>query len=155
MTDEFKEYIKQVKKNIQILARTLMNYGYKLSGDGTDTHLILVNVREAGLTGSKVEKICEFVNISLNKNSIYGDQSAMNPSGVRIGSPWMSTRGCKEEEFIKIGEFLHRAIQIGLQIQEKSGKMLKDFVQEFDNNDELQDLKNDVKEFMYKLNTQN
>lgn len=151
-SDEYKEYVEQVQKNAKILCKTLMEYGYKIMSDGTDNHLILLNVRDEGLTGSKIEKICEYVNITLNKNSIYGDKSAVTPGGVRIGSPWMTTRGCKEEEFIKIAEFIHRCIQISLRIQEKNGKMLKNFVMEFDDNEELQNLKQDVKEFMNKIN---
>jgi len=148
MTPMYKEYIIQVKKNAKTLANELMDRGYKLSSDGTDTHLILMNVRDVGLTGSKVEKICEWLDISLNKNSLYGDQSAMNPGGIRLGTPWMTTRGCKEEEFKQIAEFLDRSIKIAVNIQEKRGKLLKDFVDEFDKNDELLVLKNDIKEFM-------
>jgi len=151
-TEEYREYIKQVHKNIKIFAEKIMEYGYHIMTDGTDNHLVLINVKKTGLTGSKVEKLCEYVNISLNKNSIYGDASAFNPSGIRIGSPWMTTRGCKEEEFVKIAEFIHRSIQIGVKIQEESGKMLKDFVKRFDGDQNLEDLRKDVQEFMDKLN---
>lgn len=152
MTKEYQEYIEQVQKNISKFAEKMMEYGYHIMTDGTDNHLVLVNVKKAGLTGSKVEKICEYINISLNKNSIYGDTSAFNPSGIRVGSPWMTTRGCKEEEFVKIAEFIHRSIQIGLKIQEESGKMLKEFVKGFDGNKDLEDLKKDIQMFMDRVN---
>ena len=152
MTDDYSKYITQVHKNISVFADKMIEYGYNIVSDGTDTHLVLINVKNAGLTGSKVEKICEYVNISLNKNSIYGDVSAFNPSGIRIGSPWMTTRGCKEAEFIKIAEFIHRCIQIGLEVQKGSGKMLKDFVKGLDGNEDLGILKNDIQEFMDKIN---
>ena len=152
MTDEYKEYIKQVHINIKTFSDKMIEYGYHVMTNGTDTHLVLINVKKAGLTGSKVEKICEYVDISLNKNSIYGDTSAFNPSGIRIGSPWMTTRGCKEGEFVKIAEFIHRCIQIGLVVQEERGKMLKDFVKGFEGNKELEDLKKDIQNFMNELN---
>lgn len=152
ITDEYKEYIKQVRDNAKILAKTLMDYGYHLMTNGTDTHLILMDVKSSGITGSKIEKICEYVDISLNKNTIYGDKSAFNPSGIRIGTPWMTTRGCKEKEFIKIGEFIHQCIQIGLDIQERKGKMLKDFVKGFDDCLELQKLKQNIQIFMEDIN---
>jgi glycine hydroxymethyltransferase len=152
MTDEYEEYIKQVHLNIKTFSDKMIEYGYHVMTNGTDTHLVLINVKKTGLTGSKVEKICEYVDISLNKNSIYGDTSAFNPSGIRIGSPWMTTRGCKEREFVKIAEFIHRCIQIGLVIQEERGKMLKDFVKGFEGNKELEDLKKDIQNFMNELN---
>ncbi len=74
-TPEFKEYIIQVIKNAKIMAKTLINYGYKICTGGTDNHLILCDLRDKNITGSKVEKIAEYVNISLNKNSVPGDKS--------------------------------------------------------------------------------
>lgn len=144
MTDEFKQYIIQVKLNAKYLADTLINFGYSLSSNGTDNHLILMQVSDKGIMGSKIEKICEYVDISLNKNSIYGDTSALNPGGIRLGTSWLTTRGFMEDDFVKIGEFLHRSILIAITLQEKSGKLIKDFVNEFDNCHELQILKNDV-----------
>lgn len=144
-TPEFKSYIQQVKKNAKKLAEELINRGYSLSTDGTDNHLILMNVREKGVTGSKVEKLCEMVDISLNKNSIYGDKSAMNPGGVRIGTPCVTTRGFKEEDMVKLAELLDRTICLCLKIQEKSGKKLVDFVgrlSEF--KEEINDIKEEV-----------
>ena len=151
-TEKYHKYIKQVKSNAKILAETLIRKGYNLSTNGTDTHLVLLNVRDKGLTGSKVEKICEYVNISLNKNSIYGDKSAVTTGGIRLGTPWMSSRGCQEEDFIMIANFLDRVINIALKIQESKGKLLKDFVKEFDKNEDLQELKKDVQIFMNKIN---
>lgn len=151
-TEKYHKYIKQVKSNAKILAETLIRKGYNLSTNGTDTHLVLLNVRDKGLTGSKVEKICEYVNISLNKNSIYGDKSAVTPGGIRLGTPWMSSRGCQEEDFIMIANFLDRVINVALKIQESKGKLLKDFIKEFDKNEDLQELKKDVQIFMDKIN---
>merc|ERR1712070_1256281 len=125
---EFKLYAKQIKANAAALADFLVSKGYKLATDGTENHLMLWDLRPLGLTGSKMEKVFEKLHITLNKNAVHGDVSAMAPGGVRIGAPAMTSRGLKEAEFVKIGEFLDRALQIALATQEKSGKKLNDFL---------------------------
>merc|ERR1711865_70533 len=129
-TPEFKAYIQQVKANAKTLADFLTSKGYKLATDGTENHLLLWDLRPLGLTGNKIEKLFDMVHITLNKNSVHGDVSAMSPGGVRIGSPAMTSRGLKEAEFLKIGEFLVRAIELALEVQAKSGKKLADFMKE-------------------------
>merc|ERR1719463_799361 len=94
---------------------------------GPHNHLVLWDLRPHGLTGGKVEKVCEAASISLNRNCVHGDASALSPGGVRIGSPAMTTRGCNEQHFQKIAEFLDRVVGIALQIQSEKGKKLKDF----------------------------
>merc|ERR1712139_245859 len=117
-TPEFVEYSKQVCANAKALGDALMAKGHKLASDGTDNHLILLDLRPHGLTGSKVEKVCELASISLNRNAVHGDQSALSPGGVRIGTPAMTTRGCTTDDFKKIGEFLDRCVKIALKVQE-------------------------------------
>jgi glycine hydroxymethyltransferase len=124
---EFKDYIIQVKKNAKVLGEYLMNRGYKLSTNGTDNHLVLVNLRNMEISGSKAEYVCEQIDVSLNKNSVYGDTSAVNPGGIRIGTPALTTRGFKETDFEKVGECIDGVIQLCKQVQEKSGKKLVDF----------------------------
>lgn len=75
-----------------------------------------------------MEKICDRVHITLNKNAVQGDRSAVSPGGVRVGTPALTTRGMKEAEFRKIAVFMDRAAKIALKIQKTSGKMLKEFV---------------------------
>ena len=154
MTPEFKEYIIQVKKNAKVLANILMDHGYNLSTNGTDNHLILINLKPNDLTGSKVERVCELVGISLNKNAVYGDISALSPGGVRIGTPPLTTRGFKEEGFIKVGELIHECIQLCLEIQTVSGKKIKDFKRVLDENEEfkskIQKIKSKVKDLALK-----
>merc|ERR1712190_458692 len=123
----FVEYSKAVVTNAQTLASELKAKGHKLASDGTDNHLVLWDLRPHGLTGSKLEKVCEGASISLNRNAVHGDASALSPGGVRIGSPAMTTRGCTAEDFQKIANFLDRCCQIALKIQEAHGKKLKDF----------------------------
>jgi len=150
---EFKNYIIQVKKNAKILAKELMNYGYNISTNGTDNHLILINLRSKGISGSKVEKICELVNISINKNSVFGDKSALSPGGIRIGSPPLTSRGMIEKDFKEVGKFIHQCILLAIEIQKKSGKKMKDFnknIYHFDN--EINVIKNNVITFATKFN---
>lgn len=109
---EFKEYQKQVLKNIQILKDTLKENGFRIISDGTDNHLILVDVKSIGLTGKQAEEILDKINITCNKNTIpYDTESPFITSGIRIGSPAMTTRGLKEKEFKKIGEIIASALK--------------------------------------------
>jgi glycine hydroxymethyltransferase len=80
------------------LADELMKRGHKLITGGTDNQLMLLDVRPHTLTGSKFEKACDEVHITLNKNTIIGDKSAVTPGGVRIGTPAVTTRGYKEAD---------------------------------------------------------
>merc|ERR1712232_995192 len=146
-SDDFKKYSKQVKENANILADTLEAKGHKLASDGTDNHLVLWDLRPHGLTGSKVEKACEAASISLNRNAVCGDASALSPGGVRIGTPAMTTRGCTAEHFKQIGEFLDRVVKISIRIQNQSGKKLKDFEEALKTDKEIDDLRKDVQAF--------
>merc|ERR1711972_834386 len=146
-TPDFVEYSKNVCTNAKTLAETLMAKGHKLASDGTDNHLVLWDLRPHGLTGSKVEKVCEACSISLNRNAVHGDASALSPGGVRIGTPAMTTRGLKEDGFKKIAEFLDQVLQISLQIQEEKGKKLKDFEEGLKDCKEIEDLKKEVEGF--------
>eukprot|EP00188_Purpureofilum_apyrenoidigerum_P003046 Plantae.Rhodophyta-Purpureofilum_apyrenoidigerum.ctg30909.p1 GENE.Plantae.Rhodophyta-Purpureofilum_apyrenoidigerum.ctg30909~~Plantae.Rhodophyta-Purpureofilum_apyrenoidigerum.ctg30909.p1 ORF type:complete len:464 (+),score=92.45 Plantae.Rhodophyta-Purpureofilum_apyrenoidigerum.ctg30909:185-1576(+) len=147
VTPEFKEYVKQVKRNAVALAETLKGFGYKLVTDGTENHLVLWDLRPTNFSGSKAQVLFDAVSITLNKNAVHGDKSAMNPGGVRLGTPALTTRGMMEEDFQKVGEFLHRGIQIGLAIQEASGKKLKDFEARLSGNTDLDALRKEVEEF--------
>lgn len=111
LSPEWKGYIKQVKANAAKLAESLIHKGYKMSSGGTDNHLILWVVKDAGLTGSKVEKACELVGVSLNKNCVPGDKSALNPGGVRIGMPAMTARGVKEGDVEEIADILDSIVK--------------------------------------------
>merc|ERR1712061_378519 len=143
-SESFKEYSKAVVTNARILGETLMSKGHKLASDGTDNHLVLWDLRPHGLTGSKVEKVCEVCSISLNRNAVHGDASALSPGGVRIGSPAMTTRGCSNEDFKKIAEFLDRCCQIALKVQQEKGKKLKDFEAGLPENSDVVQLRKEV-----------
>ena len=145
--ESFKQYIQQVKLNAKKLSECLIAKGYKVCTNGTDNHLVLCDLRNKNITGSKVEKICEFVDISINKNSVPGDKSALSPGGIRLGSPALTTRGLKEDDFIKVVDFIDEAINIGIDIQEKTGKSLKKFTNEFKDNEHLINLKKKINNF--------
>merc|ERR1719230_1020667 len=148
---EFVEYSKQVVANSKALADALIAKGHKLASDGTDNHLVLWDLRPHGLTGSKVEKVCEAASISLNRNAVHGDASALSPGGVRVGAPAMTTRGCGAEEFRQIAVFLDRCCQIALRIQAAKGKKLKDFEAGLVGDKELEALKGEVNTWASRL----
>merc|ERR1712217_552590 len=118
--------------------------GHKLASDGTDNHLVLWDLCPHGLTGSKVEKVCELASISLNRNAVHGDASALAPGGVRIGSPAMTTRGCTTEHFRQVARFLDRCCQISVKVQKEKGKKLKDFEAAIPDDADVKALRTDV-----------
>merc|ERR1740139_611117 len=122
MTPEFKVYSSQVCKNAKALGDKLISLGYSLATGGTENHLVLWDLRPQKLTGSKYEKVCDAVCITLNKNCVPGDRSAVTPGGVRIGTPALTTRKMVESDFEQIADFLDRALKLALSIQEKSGQ---------------------------------
>ncbi|KAI3650619.1 hypothetical protein MP228_004100 [Amoeboaphelidium protococcarum] len=148
-SDEFKQYAKQVRKNAQALAEALKSRGYKLVTDGTDNHIVLWDLRPQGLTGSKLEKVCDQLHITINKNSVHGDVSAMSPGGVRLGSSALTSRSFTEEDFEQVATYLDRAVKLALNIQKNSkSKLMKDFVVSLDNaQPELKKLKEEVSHF--------
>ena len=127
-TPEFKEYSKNVIENAQTLAGTLMELGHKIQTDGTDNHIVLWDLRPHGLSGSKVETLCDKVHITVNKNTVVGDKSAFSPGGVRLGSPALTSRGFGKEDFVKVANFLDRVVKLALKVQAASpSKKLTDF----------------------------
>eukprot|EP00466_Bigelowiella_natans_P001292 jgi/Bigna1/41119/e_gw1.49.10.1 len=144
----FKEYSHQVIRNAKVLADTLISKGYKLVTNGTDNHLILWDLRPHNITGSKMEALCEAVSITLNKNAVFGDTSALTPGGVRVGTPALTTRGFLENDFIKVGQLLDKACTLAQKIQRESGsKKLVTFKQQMQGHPEVQALKVEVESF--------
>ncbi len=109
---EFKQYARQIVANAKVLAETLMAQGYGIVSGGTDTHLMLVDLRPKNLTGKEVEEALGRAAITVNKNTVPGDpQSPFVTSGIRVGTPALTTRGMKEAEMRTVGELIHRAIE--------------------------------------------
>lgn len=137
----YKEYMKQVKANAQAIANVFMENGVKVITNGTDNHLLLVDVKSSfGITGLKAQTTLEEINITLNKNSIPGDtERPAYCSGIRIGSPAMTTRGFKEEEFKQIGHYIIEALRNvdSVEIKEKIKASISQLLNKFPLNYEL------------------
>jgi glycine hydroxymethyltransferase len=129
-TPEFRAYQEQVIKNAKALEHEFKELGYKLVADGTDSHMVLLDLRPQSLDGARVEAVLEQINIACNKNSIPGDKSALTPCGIRIGAPAMTSRGFGEEDFKKVARYIDQSIKICKKVQSelpKEANKLKDF----------------------------
>ncbi|KAL4309208.1 hypothetical protein GQ457_01G027740 [Hibiscus cannabinus] len=146
-TPEYKVYMQQVKKNAQALASALLRKNCKLVTGGTDNHLLLWDLTTLGLTGKCYEKVCEMCHITLNKTAIFGDNGAISPGGVRIGTPAMTSRGCLESDFETIADFLYTAAEITSSVQRDHGKFQKEFLTSLHNNRDVIDLRIRVEAF--------
>ena len=108
---EFKDYARQVVKNAKVLAEELQNRGLRLVSGGTDTHLILVDLTDKKMPGKTAETALDKAGITVNKNMIPFDvRKPWDPSGIRLGTPVLTTRGMKEQEMRVVGELICRAI---------------------------------------------
>ncbi len=111
MTEEFKTYQKQIVRNAQALAQSLMNEGFNLVSGGTDNHLILLDLRNKNITGKDAEHLLDEIGITVNKNTIpFDPQSPFVTSGIRIGTPAVTTRGFKEDDMTEIGKIISHII---------------------------------------------
>ncbi|MGK7371397.1 MAG: serine hydroxymethyltransferase [Candidatus Halalkalibacterium sp. M3_1C_030] len=112
LQDNFKSYQQQVQKNAKVMAEAFRSMDYDLVSDGTDNHLILVDLRNKGLTGKIAEESLDKANITLNKNMVpYDTESPFVTSGIRIGSPAMTTRGFGEDEFKQVASLIDKVLQ--------------------------------------------
>jgi len=132
---EFKEYQRTVLENAKSLSNRLGEskesggLGYNIVSGGTDNHLVLVDLKDKGIDGARVERILELVGVAANKNTVPGDKSAMKPGGIRMGTPAMTTRGFAPEDFSRVADIVHRAVVLtkrldGMAVEsaEKSGR---------------------------------
>ena len=111
LTSEFKLYQQQIVKNAKALANALMEKGFRLVSGGTDNHLMLVDLRQSELTGKVAQETLDKARITVNKNTVpFETRSPFVTSGVRIGTPAVTTRGMKEKEMATIAEFISRAL---------------------------------------------
>lgn len=134
LTSQFNDYILQVMKNSKKLAQSLVNKEYNLVSGGTDNHLMLVDLRNKGLTGKQAEIALDKAGITCNKNAVPNDnQSPLVTSGIRLGTPAVTTRGMKEDDMVIIADFIDRVIL------------------NHENEDELAKVKQEVNEFTAKF----
>jgi glycine hydroxymethyltransferase len=107
----FKEYGKQIRKNAKVLEEEFRKAGFRIMFNGTDNHLLLIDVTPRGLTGAVAEKALDAAGITVNKNAIPDDpRKPMDPSGIRLGTPAITTRGMKEDDMRKIASWIDRAL---------------------------------------------
>ncbi len=129
---EYKEYQQQIVKNAQALCKGLMDRGIKIVSDGTDNHLMLVDLTPFDLTGKEVEHLLDAANITANKNTIPNDpKSAFVTSGVRIGTPAVTARGLKEENMETIAEAVAMMIKEGESATEKAKALVKSLTDKY------------------------
>lgn len=146
---EYVKYQQEVVSNAKHFADALVSKGFKLVSDGTDTHLILVDLRSRNIDGARVEAVLERANIATNKNTVPGDVSALFPSGLRVGTPAMTTRGFGPEEFDKVAEFIDQAVNIAIELKaQEQGKVPKELLASFkklaDESDKVKQLDKEV-----------
>jgi glycine hydroxymethyltransferase len=130
MAPEYKQYQQLVVANAKTLEKKFKELGYTLVSDGTDCHMVLLDLRPKKLDGARIEAVLEAANITCNKNAIPGDKSALTPYGLRVGTPAMTSRGFGEKEFVRVAELIDQLIAIARQIQDslpKEANKLKDF----------------------------
>ncbi len=111
LTDEYKQYMKQVQQNAQAMAAAFMAKGYQIISGGTDNHLMLIDLRNKNITGKKAQETLDRAHITLNKNAVpYDDKSPFVTSGIRVGVPAVTTRGLKEPEMALIVDLIDRVL---------------------------------------------
>ena len=127
LSDDFKAYAKQVKANAKALADSLMAEGLDIVGDGTENHLMTLDLRKLNKTGKDIANVLELVGITANKNTVPNDpQSPFVTSGVRLGSPAVTTRGFKEEDMKEVGKIIAEAVKISDTKDEEKIKELRE-----------------------------
>ena len=129
---EFKNYAKQIVKNAKALADALIKHGFKLQGNGTENHLIIINVKESfDIDGKFFERALDLVGLTLNANAVPGDKSgAFRPSGVRLGTPAITTRGMRETEMEQIANWMKQVLELCKKAKNEAGLSDKNIKQE-------------------------
>jgi glycine hydroxymethyltransferase len=108
LDEEFKTYAEQIIKNAQALANKLVSFGFKVISGGTDNHLMLIDLRNKNMTGKQAQELLDEVGITVNKNAVpYDDKSPLITSGIRLGTPALTTRGMKEADMEKIAVMIN------------------------------------------------
>jgi len=126
-TPAFKKYAKQVVKNAKALADGLKNYGFNLVSGGTDNHLILIDLRNKNITGPEAQDLLESAGITINKNTIPFDPAPpFKPSGIRMGTPALTTRGMKEKEMARVASWINEVVS-----KPKSIKKVREEIKKF------------------------
>jgi len=120
---DFKKYGDQIIRNAKALKTGLKTKGFKLAAGGTDTHLLLIDLKNFGISGKDAEGRLEVNGIIANRNSVPGDTSPLNPSGLRLGTPAVTTRGMKEKDMAKIADLMYKAIVLKKNVKKEAEKL--------------------------------
>ncbi|XP_064601116.1 serine hydroxymethyltransferase, cytosolic-like [Liolophura sinensis] len=126
-TPAFKTYQQQVLVNAKVMSKRFQEKGFTVVSGGTDTHLILVDLRPQGLDGARAEKVLEEIGVACNKNTCPGDKSALKPSGLRFGSPALTSRNLKATDFEQVVDFIIEGINLTKEVASSCGPTLKEF----------------------------
>lgn len=150
---EYKTYQENVVSNAKHFADVLQSKGFNLVSNGTDTHLILIDLRSKKIDGARLEAVLERINIAANKNTIPGDKSALFPSGLRVGTPAMTTRGFEQKEFDQVADYIDRAVKVALELKnnakgDDARALLADFKRLADESDDVKALGKEVAEWV-------
>jgi glycine hydroxymethyltransferase len=136
--------------------------GYNIVSGGTDNHLVLVDLKDKGIDGARVERVLELVGVAANKNTVPGDKSAMKPGGLRFGTPAMTTRGFEKTDFARVADIINRAVNItktldtkAKEAAEKSGRKnptsvnaFREYVKEGEEIVEIVELRREVEDWV-------
>ena len=134
LTEEYMKYCIQLMKNAQTMAKCFMDKGYKIISDGTDNHCMLIDLRSKNLTGKLAENVLVKADITLNKNMVpFDDKSPCITSGIRVGTPAITTRGIKEKHIPKIVDFIDEVLmnaeneKVILSVRKKVNTFMEEF----------------------------
>lgn len=134
LTEEFQEYQRRVVNNAQVLAGELMQLGYRLVSGGTDNHLMVIDLRDKQMSGKAAEAVLDRVHITVNKNMIpYDPASPAITSGIRLGTPTVTTEGMGEDEMRQVARLIHTALthpdndKVLKRVREQVGELTRKF----------------------------
>ncbi|CAK9293319.1 unnamed protein product [Gordionus sp. m RMFG-2023] len=162
--EEFKRYAKQIIVNSRALCKELQDLGYHIVTGGTDNHILLVNLTPIHLTGSKAIKILEKIGIACSKYTVPGDKSLLSPSGIRLGTPAVTSRDMRDADMKTVARFIHSALTLGIGIQKyllnknpnpENLVNLKDFSAFVDNEPKNEEISHDSKIMVLKKGIEN
>lgn len=122
MTPEFRQYQQQIVSNAKRLCHSLSQLGYKIVTGGTDVHIVWVDLRPKKISGSIAARLLEEISIACNKNTVPGDLSALNPSGIRLGTPALTTRGLVEEDLDQVAAFINEGVNLSIEIRSQGSQ---------------------------------
>ncbi|EDO06945.1 putative serine hydroxymethyltransferase 5 [Babesia bovis T2Bo] len=144
MSPEWKVYAKNIVENARRLAIECESRGFLVVTGGTDNHTVVINLKPFGVNGNKAEHICNAINVTVSKSTVPGDVSAMNPSGLRLGTAMIVARGAVPEDMAFIAEALLEAVKITQSIQESHGENHEDFKRGAEGNERIAALRKKV-----------